>query len=206
MPHLRKFEEPDAYEAGENLRFIREMMERSTKYSTFTGYSGVMAGISAITGCVMTGSLMQRGLPVREFRIDFVVIWSLVIIAAIGMDYLLTKRKAAQVGKRILSRLGTQMFIAAAPGLGTGVLLTLLFLQHNMLMEIFPVWMLCYGCAVSAIGLFSQREVLYLGSAFLAAGAATLLFIPTWGLQMMAVTFGGFHIGYGLAMSRKDGW
>jgi hypothetical protein len=206
MALLRDYPEPDAREAEENLRVIRELMERSTKHSTFSGLSGVMAGTASIVGCVITGSLMQKGLPTRDFRMMFLMIWSLVILFAIGSDYLLTKRKAVQVGKRIVSRLGKQMVVGSAPGLGTGALLTLFFMQHNMLGEIFPVWMLCYGCAVSAVGLFSQREVLYLGVSFLVAGATTLLLMPTWGLQMMAVTFGGFHIGYGIAMSRKDGW
>ncbi len=206
MPFLRNFPEPDAREAEENLRTIRELMERSTRHSTFSGLSGVMAGAASIAGCVVTRALTQKSLPASEFRSDFITIWSLVIVAAIGIDYLLTKRKAAMVGKRIISRLGKQMVIGAGPGLGTGALLTLFFMQHNIISEIYPMWMLCYGCAVCAVGLFSQREVLYLGAAFLAAGAITLALIPSWGLSMMAVTFGGFHIGYGLAISRKDGW
>jgi hypothetical protein len=96
--------------------------------------------------------------------------------------------------------------MASAPGLGTGVLLTFYFLSKNLLPEIYPVWMLCYGIAVSAVGLFSQREVSVLGAAFLLAGAGTLLLLPTLGLPMMAVTFGGFHIVYALAVSRRDGW
>jgi hypothetical protein len=206
MSALRDSEEPNAREAEENLRTIRELMERSTRFSTFSGLSGVTAGAASIAGCVATQSLTQKQPAPSEFRLDFIVIWSLVIITAIGMDYLLTKRKAALVGKRIISRLGKQMVIGAGPGLGTGALLTLFLLQHNIVSEIYPMWMLCYGCAVCAVGLFSQREVLYLGAAFLTAGAVTLTLIPSWGLPMMAVTFGGFHVGYGLAMSRRDGW
>ena len=210
MAVIEKMPEPDAREAEENLRAIRDMMERSTKFSTFSGLSGVMAGTASITGCIVTQSLLQRlaaqSINNRDFKVGFVTVWTMVIIVAIGTDYLLTKRKAAQVGKHIVSRLGKQMFVGAAPGLGTGALLTLFLLQHNLVSAIYATWMLCYGCAVSAVGLFSQREVLYLGAAFLVAGAVTLSIIPTWGLQMMAVTFGGFHIGYGLAISRKDGW
>ena len=118
---------------------------------------------------------------------------------------LLTKRRAAFVGKRIISRLGKQMAMGSLPGLGTGAVLTLFFLQHNLLDFIYPVWMLCYGVAVCAVGLFSQREVKLLGVAFLVTGAATLL-VPQFGLALMAVAFGGFHIVYALAMARKDGW
>lgn len=206
MTMLREFREPDAREAEENLRVIRSLMERSTKYSTFSGLSGVLAGAASILGCVVTRALQQQSANVADFRVLFLLTWSVVILFAVGADYLLIKRRAARVGKHIVSRLGRQMVIASTPGLGTGALLTLFFLQHGLLATVYPVWMLCYGIAVSAVGLFSQREVSVLGAAFLLAGAATLLVFPAFGLPMMAVTFGGFHIVYGLAMARKDGW
>lgn len=202
MTMLREFREPDAREAEENLRVIRDLMERSTKYSTFSGLSGILAGAASIVGCYVTHTFIRNP---DAFPIAFLITWSLVILAALGADFLLMKRRAARVGKRVLSRLGKQMVIASAPGLGTGALLTFYFMQHKMLGNIYPVWMLAYGIAVCAAGLFSQREVSVLGAAFLVAGAATLLF-PAAGLIMMAVTFGGFHIIYGITMSRKEGW
>ncbi len=199
---LRERREPDAREAEENLRVIRALMERSTKYSTFSGISGVCAGLASIVGCAVTRML---GPDPGAFPVAFLALWSTVIVVAVGTDYVLMKRRAARVGKHVISRLGKQMVIASAPGLGTGAVLTLYLLQHNMLGSVFPFWMLAYGIAVSATGLFSQREVSYLGAAFLIAGAAAL-FAPGFGLTMMAVSFGGFHIAYGLAISRKEGW
>lgn len=200
-------------EAEENLRIIRDLMERSTRYSTFSGLSGVFAGLVSIAGC-----LVQRfyvlSLPRETQSTAFLVNWTLVIALALGMDYLLTKRRAPLVGKTIISRLGKQMAMAAAPGLGTGVLLTLYFLQRGLIHDIYPVWMLTYGVAVCAVGLFSQKEVSRLGWAFLVAGALTLL-VQTWAAPplkadidwlMMAVAFGGFHIVYGIVVSRRDGW
>ena len=203
---LREFREPDAREAEENLRIIRGLMERATKFSTFSGLSGVMAGLSSIVGCLVNHQLRQTVMNPADYRADFLTTWALVIFFAIGVDYLLVKRRATQVGKRILSRLGKQMAIASAPGLGTGALLTLLFMKLGNPDAIFPVWMLTYGIAVCAVGLFSQREVAYLGAAFLSAGAITLFMKPEWGLPMMGIAFGGFHIVYGLVMARKDGW
>src|ERR1044071_954215 len=113
------------------------------------------------------------------------------------------------------------MLVAAAPGLGTGALLTLFLSRLGegwpLLTMVYPLWMLCYGCAVCAVGLFSQKEVSRLGWAFLAGGAITLVtmysafrlggsWADAFGLVMMGVTFGGFHIVYGIAVSRRDGW
>jgi hypothetical protein len=201
-------------EAEENLRIIRDLMERSTRYSTFSGLSGVFAGLVSILGC-----LVQRfyvlSLPEQSRNIAFLINWSLVIALAIGVDFLLTKRRAPLVGKTILSRLGKQMALASAPGLGMGTLLTLAFLKWHLIHLIYPFWMLSYGCAVCAVGLFSQKEVSRLGWAFVITGALTLVgqaftALPvagsTLGLWMIAVSFGGYHIVYGIAVARRDGW
>ena len=163
MTMLREPREPDAREAEENLRVIRALMERSTKFSTFSGLSGICAGLASIVGCVVTHRL---GPDPTNFAVAFLFTWSVVIVVAVGVDYLLMKRRAARVGKRVLSRLGKQMVIASAPGLGAGAMLTLYLLQHKLLADVYPVWMLAYGIAVCATGLFSQREVSYLGAGF----------------------------------------
>lgn len=204
--------EPEARpvrEAQENLRVIRELMERSTRYSTFSGLSGVLAGLISILGCVV-----QR-FWVGSRPAAFILNWGIVVILAIGVDFVLTKRRAPLVGKTINSRLGRQMFLASFPGLGTGVLLTLFLLQHGLVDHVYPFWMLAYGIAVSAVGLFSQREVGRLGAAFLVAGALTLLLgsvgpvaahAGALGLLMTAISFGGFHVVYGITVSRRGGW
>ena len=105
-------------EAQENLRRIRELMERPHQHSTFSGLSGVAAGVASIIGTVLTSKLSPNE------HVAQLGIWAAVILIALGGDLVLTKRRAVLVGKRILSRLGKQMLIAATPGLGTGVLLT----------------------------------------------------------------------------------
>ncbi|MEP6757355.1 MAG: hypothetical protein ABJA67_17765 [Chthonomonadales bacterium] len=202
------------HEAQTNLRLIRDLMERSTKYSTFSGLSGVLAGTFAILGCLAQWKFVGP-LGLTEQKRVFLIIWAIVIVLAIGTDFLLTKRRAPLVGKTILSRLGKQMVLASLPGLGFGALLTLTLLQHGLLDLIYPFWMLAYGSAVCAVGLFSQREVSRLGWAFVISGFAAFLFDflvtdtqtrLTAGLVMTAITFGGFHIAYGLVMASRLGW
>jgi hypothetical protein len=213
---LREFdpisEKVEAQEAQENLRVIRELMERSTKYSTFSGLSGVLAGLVSIVGCLIQQFLIPT-LSTGSQQVAFILNWSAVVAIAIGGDYFLTKRRAPLVGKTILSRLGKQMVLAAAPGLGVGALLTLTLLQLGHLEHVYPFWMLTYGTAVSAVGLFSQREVQRLGWAFLGTGIVTLglqAILPSSssqiGLAMTAIAFGGFHIAYGMVVARRGGW
>src|SRR6266702_3249441 len=101
-------------EAEENLRIIRGLMERSTKHSTFSGISGILAGLYSIAGCLVQAFILPQIIPDHPV-ISFVALWSVVVVLAIGTDFLLTKRKAAFVGKTIRSRLGKQMILAAGP-------------------------------------------------------------------------------------------
>lgn len=213
MKPIRRYEEEPlpVREAQENLRVIRELMERSTRHSTFSGLSGVLAGLVSIAGCLIQAFYVRR-LGGATQSTGFLLNWAVVVALVLSLDFILTKRRAPLVGKRILSHLGRQMVMASLPGLGTGALLTLFFVHRGMMDEIYPFWMLCYGSAISAVSLFSQKEVARLGLAFLLAGALTLaaelLGAPPspLGLVMMAFSSGGFHIAYGIAAGRREGW
>ena len=65
-------------------------------------------------------------------------------------------------------------------------------------------WMLLYGTAVITGGAFSIPIVPVLGSCFVAAGAAALL-APDLGDALMAASFGGLHILFGLRIARRYG-
>ena len=210
MTILGDFGRPDAREAQENLRVIRSLMERPTKYSTFSGLSGILAGAGSLAGCAITSRvILAQGYTVHGLSgsgaARFLALWACVTLFAVAADYMITKRRAATVGKYIRSRLGRQMVLSSAPGLFTGALLSVYFLSHGDVSPVYAIWMLCYGLAVCAVGQFSQREVSFLGLAFLISGTVTLWW-PAIGLWMMAAAFGGFHIVYGVIMARKDGW
>src|SRR5437763_16540323 len=98
--HVSEFElEPlPVHEAEENLRVIRDLMERSTRYSTFSGLSGVCAGLVSILGCLLQ-QVWVLSQPAAWQPAAFIVNWSAVVILAIGIVFLLTKRRSPLVGK-----------------------------------------------------------------------------------------------------------
>ena len=197
-------EEPpaDLREAREDLRVIRQVMERSTRYSTLSGLAGVLVGLTAIAGALVT-----RALPhVYAHPLRLGAVWLAVLLLAVGIDFARNKRRAARVGKRVVSPLGAHIILAALPAFFAGAAFTAFCALHHLLPDVWGGWMLCYGLAICAVGLFSVRPVSYLGSAFVVAGALTLLLPITQPLDMMWITFGGFHIVYGLWTARRDGW
>lgn len=196
-----------AGEAEEHLRVIRQAMERSTKHSTLSGLSGVLAGCYAILAALLAptslSTWVQKGL--------FVGIWGATLFLAGITDILLTKRRAARFGKTAFSPLGAHLARAVAPGLIMGAGLTLFHLLHpeRLGTYLYGLWILCYAVSLLAIGMFSRREVSVMGWAFLGAGLVSLILPAGIGIgprALMAATFGGFHILYGVRMGLKYGW
>ncbi|MBC8103485.1 MAG: hypothetical protein H7Z41_12980 [Cytophagales bacterium] len=201
-----------AGEAEEHLRVIRQAMERSTRHSTLSGLSGVVVGLLALAGCLLTQNVVKSVATVTEaWKFLFLGVWGAVFLLSLATDILLTKRRAARVGKTAFSPLGKHLTRAAAPGLFAALAFSLFYVRFPELLGtyIYGAWMLCYAVSLLSVGMFSVREVSWLGWAFLLAGALTLLIPQGWWIgprAMMAVTFGGFHILYGLWMGYKYGW
>ena len=197
-------------EARENLRVIRQTMERSTKYSTLSGLSGVLIGLAAVAGVAVSHVMLARAQALHPLeRGDYLAlgpVWLLILALAVGTEFACNKRRAASIGKRVASPLGAHILIAAGPAFFAAALLTAFLYQHGLPSFVWAAWMLCYGLAICAVGLFSIRPVSFLGAAFVLAGAVTFLLPVSAHLPMMAVAFGGFHIGYGVLMARKHGW
>jgi hypothetical protein len=201
MLHTLDEGEPRLEEAYENLRLIREMMERSTKHSSLSGYAGLLVGLWAIVGVVLTrvfafGNASTLPKDVHLWRMA--AVWLAILVLSVLTDYLLNKRFAGSVGKHVFSSLGARLVQAASPGFVAGLVFTVFLLVTGSVSHVWGFWMLSYGLAICSVGLFSVRAVSFLGWAFVLAGAVTLLLPPFPGLWMMAVTFGGFHICYGL--------
>jgi hypothetical protein len=197
-------------EARESLRVIRQTMERSTQYSTLSGWSGILIGLVAIVGVLITRQMQTdavvRHIPDSVADMRLAGLWFGALVLAVSIDFVCNKRRARRVGKYVMSRLGAHILLAAMPSFLGAAILTIFFFLHGLAPFVWGVWMLCYGLAICAVGLFSVKPVSILGAAFVISGALTLLLPAAYHLPMMALAFGGFHIVYGVAMARKHGW
>ena len=197
-------------DAEEHLRLIRSVMERSTRYSTFSGYSGILVGATCAVGSGLQALADRHGPDSGAFLLR----WFCVSLVCLLIDLALTKRRAAQVGKSIVSHLGRQMAGAAGPALAAALAITVLLVRRWLFVETYLVWSLCYGAAVCAVGLLSQRDVTALGISFVVAGLIggfIVLLGPAelpgaGGPIFIACTFGLFHVAYGIRVARRDGW
>jgi hypothetical protein len=197
----------DEAQAERDIKLIRQIMERSAHYMNFSGVSGIVAGMLALAGCWATYWIAYN---VPEKRQDplYLTTWIAILILAICQDFVLGQRKARKRGEAFFTPATAQVIRAVVPGVFIAFVLSLQALRLGQLDIIPAIWALGYGAAVFAAGLFTVREVRVFGILQMATGAVGLFFFSQSenSLYLLAVSFGLYHILYGLWMTRKYGW
>lgn len=196
----------DKSQAEQDIKLIRDVMARSTMYTNFSGLSGIVAGILALLGCVATYYITYYVQLERQF-VWYFVTWVSVFVLAIGQDYALAQSKAARRGETFWSPAAIQVIKAVLPGVFIAFVVSVWMLFQGEFDAIPAIWALGYGAAICAAGRFSIREVRIFGVIQLISGAVALFFFSTWtdSLYVLAVTFGLYHILFGIWVMRKYG-
>lgn len=197
----------DKAEAAEDIKLIREVMETSARYTNFSGISGIIAGTLALLGCGAT-YWVTLALPGVLLIRSYVIIWVLVLAISIFQDFALAQRKARRRGEDYFTPATAQVYKAVLPGIFVAVVLSIRALTLRELDAIPALWCLGYGAAICAAGRFSVREARIFGAVQLISGAIGLFLFatPPESLYFLAVTFGVYHILFGLILTRKYGW
>jgi hypothetical protein len=185
--------------AADNLRFIRETMERAGAFTAVPGWGGIIMGVSAIGAAVWAHS--ERGPDASAWlRIWLLELALAVVVGAVGLFI-----KARRFAVPLFRGAGRKFALSLAPPLFVGGLLTLALVRWGETESLPGVWMLLYGAGVATGGAFSVRVVPVLGVLFMIAGAITLFLPIAWGDWVMALTFGGLHIIFGWVIARRYG-
>jgi len=183
--------------ARDNLRFIRETMERAGSFTALPGWGVIAMGITAI-GAAVIASQQESPLP-------WLITWVAEAVVGISIAGWTMVSKAREAGTSLFSGPGRRFVYSFAPPLFAGALLTLLLIRMNATGVIAGVWLLLYGTGVVTGGAFSIRIVPLMGLCFMVLGAVTLFCPPSWGNALLASGFGGLHIVFGAVIARKYG-
>ncbi len=182
--------------AIENLRYIRETMERAGSFTAVPGWGGVAMGAIALAaglGASRPGALPELG------------VWMIAGVAAILTGVWSMRRKARRLEPPALPGPARKFALSFAPALAAGGILTAALLRHGIPELIPGLWLLLYGVAVMAGGAFSVKPVPVMGACFVCLGSAALLSPPSWQNIYLVAGFGGLHIGFGLWIARDYG-
>ena len=183
--------------AMDNLRYIRETMERAGAFTAVPGWGGFAMGVTALVAALVASRTTSSR--------DWLTVWLVeavlgTVIASVTM-YLKTKRGHGS----LLSGPGRKFALAFTPPVLLGGVLTLALVEHGATALVPAVWLLCYGCAVVTGGALSVPVVPVMGLCFILTGLAALGTPAAWRDAMLAAGFGGLHIVFGLIIARRYG-
>ena len=183
--------------AAENLKFIRETMERSTHFTAVPGYGGILMGITAIVAAYIAHQ--------QPYLRDWLIVWltEAFLAFAIGLLAMWQKTKIAKTS--LLSVPARKFAIGFVPALLCGVAITLGLWRYGHFEIMVPVWILLYGAAVVTGGAFSVRIVPVMGWIFMAVGALAFALPAGYGNILMGMSFGVLHVVFGIVIARRYG-
>jgi len=201
----------------ENLQQIRSMMERSSRFISLSGLSGMAAGIIALVGAAMgliyletkpfSGPYLYLAEPGYEkWGLDFYEFFALdaglVLLFALVGGVFFTTRKAMKKGQKVWDKLTLRLLINLGIPLVTGAIFCLALLKYNMFGLIAPTTLIFYGLSLINGSKYTLNDIRYLGVTEIILGMIGLFNIG-YGLEIWAIGFGLMHIIYGTYMWAK---
>jgi hypothetical protein len=196
----------------EALKDIRNMMERSSRFLSLNGLSGIFVGLIALAGAAAAYLYLQTkhgNLPYFEYAkneqgemnisfLSFFLIDALsVLFASLCVATWLTVKKAKKEGERMWTSTSKQlMFNMAIPLMAGGVFCIIMVAQGYTGM-VAPATLVFYGLALVNASKFTFEHVKFLGLVQISLGLLAGIFI-NHGLLFWALGFGVVHIAYGI--------
>ena len=189
--------------SSEDLKHIRSMMERSTKFLSLSGMSGVAAGIFALLGAGAAWKVIRgewwMGSLAAEATLAAIMLGVLLLAGSAGLYF--SMRKARRNGAKFWTSVSRQILTDFAVPMAVGGVLCVILLRHGVIELIPALTLVFYGLALIAAGARTYKEIRILGFCEIALGIAAALF-PNWEyhLCLWALGFGVLHILYGVIM------
>lgn len=198
------------------LAEIRAIMDRSSRFISLSGLSGVGAGVVALVGAGIGYWKFQQRYPYlhymrvlesspaeREAVLPFLLMLAVGMIgAALAVASFFTLRRARQAGQTVWGSLGRRLAISLLIPLVAGGLFCLALFGQGAVGMVVPGLLVFYGLALLNASKYTLDEIRWLGLTQIALGLVAVLF-PGYGLAFFALGFGVGHILYGLLMYNR---
>ncbi|HET7436592.1 MAG TPA: hypothetical protein VFN10_17925 [Thermoanaerobaculia bacterium] len=182
--------------AVNNLRYIREAMERASAFTSIPGWGGVIVGMTAVAAAVVAYGHTSRA---------WLTIWLIEAAVAALIGFSAMWRKGRRAGVAFDSPASRRFFTGYFAPLIAGAAITFALARSDHYSTLPAVWLLLYGTSFVSTGAFSIPVVPVMGVSFMLLGlAAAALPFPV-GNALLGVGFGLLHIIFGFIIARRYG-
>jgi hypothetical protein len=196
----------------EALKDIRNMMERSSRFLSLNGLSGIFVGLTALAGAAAAYLYIetkQGNLPYFEYakdekgqmNISFLTFFFIDALSVLAISLFtatwLTIRKARKNGEKVWTKSGQQLMVNMAIPLMAGGIFCITMVLQGFVGMVAPATLVFYGLALVNASKYTFEHVKFLGLVQIVLGLVAGIFI-NHGLLFWALGFGVVHIAYGI--------
>jgi hypothetical protein len=185
--------------ALDNIRFIRDAMERAGSFTSIPGWGGVGVGVTAIIAAIVAQQFLGKSLRM------WLATWlaEAIVAAAIGFGTMAMKARGSEAP--FMSGAAKRFFISYFAPLVAGAIVTLALVRVEAYAAIPSTWLLLYGAAFVSSGAFSIKVIPIMGVAFMLFGGLAALLPLGASNVILGIAFGGLHIIFGFIIARSYG-
>lgn len=201
------FKQNNMNKQAEDIKVIREMMERSSKFLSLSGLSGILAGLTAIAGAAFAYFYLLRDPSLTDYnqRQELMILLAdalVVLFISISFGIYFSWQKARKNNQPLFSSAAKRTFYNLCIPLAAGGIFCLILLLRGDIRMVIAGTLIFYGLALINASKYTFTEVQYLGLAEIVLGIAAAI-VERYGLFFWTIGFGVCHILYGFIMYRK---
>jgi general stress protein CsbA len=187
---------------------IKNLMDRSSRFISLSGLSGIFAGVYAIVGAVIAYVYLfpKPGGFITLHSLNFTLVLVLLALVAglsIITAYLITTRRAKRNNEKIWDTTTQRLLLNFLIPLITGGIYIIIKLNSQHYGLTASLMLIFYGLALVNASKYTIGNVKYLGYAEIIIGLICAA-LPGYGLWFWVLGFGVFHIVYGGLMYMKE--
>ena len=195
----------------QDLQHIKRMMERSTRFSSLSGFSGIAAGVCALVGIWLAikaiaawkqDNLSNLSVSKDELATKLLIIAVATFAAAALSSFIFVYRRCVKLGIPVLGMSARRVVINIAIPMFAGSLFILRLATQGAFELIPPACLMFYGIALVNASKYTLDEIRYLGYTEIIIGIINL-WILGYGLIFWGIGFGAMHIVYGVIIWLK---
>jgi len=186
---------------------IKTLMNKSSRFISLSGLSGILAGIYALIGAAFAYWLVSnsgREYLILDGTVFRLIILDLIIITllSIGTAIFLTTKKAKKNNEKIWDSLTKRLLTSFIVPLLAGGIYIIIILSNQKYGQTGALMLLFYGLALLNASKYTLGDIKYLGYTQIVLGLISALY-PGYGFWFWVIGFGFMHIIYGAIMYFK---
>lgn len=200
----------DSKKLLDELKDIREIMERSSRFLSLSGLSGILVGLYALLGAFLSYRIVYiqfqsdyQQEQINDVLIQLLIIGVSVLVLSLFTIFLLTIKKARKEQKPIWGPGSKLLLLNLLIPLVTGGILISTFIFQGYYNVVSSSFLIFYGLALVNAAKYTRPEILGLGIVEIILGLIAAIF-PGYGLYLWAFGFGVLHIVYGFIFLRNE--